>query len=101
VRIDFQREGGIAAFPGLSRPISIDTDRLSRDQQAMLDRRLRDADFFSRPASIPPPAGAADYRTYTITVADGGREHTIRFTDPVTDPAIEALVAAIEEAARA
>ena len=50
MRVEFTTEGGIAYFPGLSRPVVIDTDNLSEPDAAELQRLLDDADFFERPA---------------------------------------------------
>lgn len=101
MRIQFTREGGFAAFPGLSKPITIDTATLPRQVAAPLEQLVESTQFFTRPAEInQPPAGAADYRQYTITVEDGGRRHTVRLTEPVTDPQLEALLDAVQAAAR-
>lgn len=93
MRIHFKTDGGIAAFPGLSRPVSINSDDLSPAEADQLKRRIDEARFFEQPAIAEAAArGAADYRQYTITVEDKGRSHTVRFVDPVKDPGLQALV---------
>ena len=44
----------------------------------------------------PPPSGAADYLRYTISVTSQGRSHTVRLTDPIEDPDVQALVEYLE-----
>jgi hypothetical protein len=93
MRVEFATEGGIAYFPGLSRPVVIDTDNLPEPEAAELQRLLDAANFFEQPA--PPrtmPKGAADFRQYTISVAQGRRRHTIRLADPIDDPCLQSLV---------
>jgi hypothetical protein len=101
VRIQFSREGGFAAFPGLSKPITIDTATLAQNVALPLEHLVESAQFFNRPTEInQPPPGAADYRQYTITVDDGSRRHTVRLIEPVTDPHLAALLDAVQDAAR-
>jgi hypothetical protein len=93
MRVEFATEGGLAYFPGLSRPTVIDTASLPEADAAELARLLDQTDFFAQPA-LPRtlPKGAADYRQYTISVEDGKRRHTIRLIDPIEDPRLQALV---------
>jgi hypothetical protein len=102
VRVQFRQEGGLAHFPGLSRPVALDGTVLSRDEADELQCLVAAARFFERPArAAAPPRGAADYRRYTITVDDGGRQHTVTVTDPVEDPALQRLLAFLQAKARA
>ena len=95
MRVIFQSEGGIAHFPGLSRPVTIDGDQLPEPAAAELRQLIETARLFDQPAQVGSPArGAADYRQYTITVEADGRRHTVRLTDPVDDPALQRLVRA-------
>jgi len=65
--------------PGLRKPLTVDVDDLP-PQQANEAKRLLDASqFWSQPATVPPPSsGAADYREYTITAESGDRQHTVK-----------------------
>jgi hypothetical protein len=93
MRVHFDSEGGFAHFPGLSQPVSVDTDELPPEQAARVEQLVRAANFFSQPDELAAPApGAADYRTYTITVEDGGRSHTVRAAEPVEDQGVRALI---------
>ena len=88
MRIRFQSEGGFGYFPGLSRPVTIDTAQLAPEKAAVIENLFRGADFFSRPEEVGAPApGAADHRYYTITAKDDDRSHTIRVTEAVQDTA--------------
>lgn len=102
MHIQFQSEGGVAYFPGLSEPVTVDTRQLPAAQAAAAEGLVRAARFFDRPAQQQPaPPGAADYRQYTITVDDGGRRHTIRIDEPVDDPDLQRLVQYLASQARA
>jgi hypothetical protein len=93
MRIELTIEGGLAPFPGLRSPIIMNGDALPPGESARLTQLVANADFFALPetASQPPP-GAADYRTYTVTVTVGDRRHTVRRSDPVTERGLRALI---------
>jgi hypothetical protein len=49
--------------------------------------------FFGLPARVDTTSpGAADYITYTITIEDDDREHTVILTDPVSDERLVRLI---------
>src|SRR3712207_8447327 len=75
MRISFRMEGGLAHVPGLSEPVSVDTDELPAEEASELERLIEAARFFELPATSALPRGAADYQKYTITVARS-EEHT-------------------------
>jgi hypothetical protein len=93
VRIELSVSGGMAYFPGLNRPTTVETSALAPDETAKVEQLVATADFFALPsAAQPPSAGAADYRTYTLTITDGARSHTIQRHDPVQEPNLWALI---------
>jgi hypothetical protein len=93
MRIQLKIEGGLAYFPGLSKPITIDSNALPPQEADKLKQLLDAAHFFDLPPVLNAPApGAADYRTYTITVDDDNKHHTVQMTDPVEDPNLQALL---------
>lgn len=93
LRVRVEIDGGFAAVPGLNRPFELDTAGLSASDAATLRARLSDLRFFDLPSEAAPPApGAADHRTYTITVTIGTESHTVRLADPITDPGLRELV---------
>ena len=102
MRIELKTEGGIAHFPGLSRPVVIDSAALSAEDDAELRRLVEAARFFERPPTVGTPScGAADYRRYMISVEDGGRQHTVQLVDPVEDPSLQQLLRFLQVKARA
>jgi hypothetical protein len=99
--ITFEMSGGFAHLPALSRPLTIDTAQIEPQARTELESLVRQSRFFDQPLRGPTPAkGAADYRTYTITVQDGPRAHTIQLTDPTTDINLEHLVSRLRVMAR-
>jgi len=102
MHIEFKQEGGIAYFPGLSKPVTINSDELPAEEARELEQRVKAAHFFALPtmASVSP-RGAADYQQYTITIEEGGRRHTVRLADPVEDPNLQALVNYLKAKAKA
>lgn len=97
MRVELQTEGGLAYFPGLSKPVVVESDDLPQAQAAQLQQLIASTCFFELPAaSRSLPKGAADMRRYTITVADGRRRRTVRLVDPIEDANIQALLAFLQ-----
>ncbi len=93
MRIQLNIDGGLAYFPGLSKPIVVDSERLPAQEADKLRQLLNAARFFDLPPALKAPApGAADYRKYTITVDDDSKHHTVQVTDPIEDPSLRALL---------
>lgn len=92
LRIDFGIEGGLAALPGLAKPLTIDCADLPRQDAAKIEALVQRADFFRRrvPARAAP---MPDARTYTIGVDDGAQCRTLRVEEPIADDAMRELVA--------
>ena len=94
LRISFAIEGGLASFPGLRRPTLLDLDAMPDSERARLCTLIEQARFFERPeAPARPPM--PDARTYTLAIEDDGRRRELRFSDPVQDPALGALLHAV------
>lgn len=107
MRVELKTEGGIAYFPGLSKPLVVDSAELESAAAAELERLVREAGFFDLPAKVGSPTsggaparGAADLRTYTLIVRDGRRRHTVRLTDPVGDENLAALITFLQNRRR-
>ncbi len=93
MRIELHTEGGIAYFPGLNKPVVVESDDLPKAQAIQLQQLLVSTCFFELPAALRSlPKGAADMRRYTITVEDGRRRRTVRLIDPVEDANLQALI---------
>jgi hypothetical protein len=94
MQIEFKTEGGMAYFPGLSKPVVIDSNDLPHAEAKELQRQVEEANFFSLPArtgELLP--GAADYQTYTITVTDGKKRHTVHVAGVTEDEGLRNLLA--------
>jgi Emfourin len=98
--ITFEMSGGFASLPALSSPVTIDTAQIEPQTRTELESLVRLSRFFDQPSRSTPAKGAADYRTYTITVQDGARVYTIQLTDPITDINLEQLVSRLRVMAR-
>ena len=55
MRVIFQSEGGIAHFPGLSRPVTIDGDQLPEQAAVELRALIEAARLFDQPAQVGSP----------------------------------------------
>jgi hypothetical protein len=99
MRVRFEMEGGFVYLaPG--EPLTVDTDDLPAEEAGELERLIGAAHFFDLPETTPPPAGAADYFRYTISVTGSEGSHTVVLTDPIEDPDVQALVEYLEAKAR-
>ena len=101
MKITFEMSGGFAPIPSLSRPVIIDTVQMDPQAAQQLKFFVQEALFFDQPEQSTPPAkGAADLRTYTLTVEDGARVHTVQLTDPIKDAALERFVSHLQTLSR-
>lgn len=100
MRIEFSVDGGIAAFPGLAKPVTIDCATLPAADTAHLRELVHRADFFARPTHRTS-AKAPDTRAYTIAIDDGPQCRTMTVTEPIADTALGDLVAALRAHANA
>jgi len=97
MHVELQTDGGIAFFPGLNKPVVLNSSDLPKDQADQLQQLIDSTRFFELPvASRAQPKGAADMRGYTITVEDGRRRRTVRLSDPVEDSGLQALIAFLQ-----
>lgn len=88
--IRFKVEGGVAYFPGLSRPMTLEVEELPPEEAHHVRELVETARFFQQPSRVP--RWGADLQKYVITVQEGGREHTVVLSDPISDPELCALV---------
>jgi hypothetical protein len=102
MRIEFTQTGGIAYFPGLNKPVTIEVDQLDKNEAEELKRLVEATGFFDLPTTVGAPApGAADYQHYILTIEDGGRRHTVRILVPVENPMLQELVQAVQKHVKA
>jgi hypothetical protein len=94
--VQFQTSGGLAYIPRLAAPVAIDVDALGDQERRTLEQLIADARFFDLPARIQS-RGGADRQSYTITIQDGARAHTVSVSDPVQDPGLQKLIQRLRE----
>jgi len=93
MKLTFKMSGGFAYIPALSKPVIIDTDQIDPEVADQLRSLVQESRFFDYPEIIHNLSkGAADYLTYTITIEDGSRVHTLQLTDPIADVNLAQLV---------
>lgn len=98
MRIEFSQAGGIAYFPGLNKPITVEVDQLDVKDAEELKRLVDASHFFALPAAIGIPAkGMADYQFFTLAISDNDRQHSVRILVPVEDPALLDLVQVVQK----
>ena len=68
---------GSGGFSGRTEHYEFDTGQI--DQGEALEALLHQLDFFG--AATPPATIGADIGRWHITVADGGREHSVTFAE--------------------
>lgn len=100
MKITFATDGGFAYVPALNRPFTIDTLELDQKTADRLHSLLQSVRFFDQPAVAGVPPRGADYQTYTITVDDGLRVHTVQLNDLIMDAELEQLVSVLRDLAR-
>lgn len=92
MKITYQSDGGLAHIPALSGPVVIDTAQIDPQGATQLESLVRKSGFFNLPSRGGTAPKGADYRTYTITVEDGSRLHTVQLTDPITNVNLQSLL---------
>jgi hypothetical protein len=92
MKITLDVDGGFAYLPGTGRPVVIDTSNLDGATAGRLESLVAGSRFFDQPTSTPPAPGAADFRTYSISVEDRSRTHSIEVSDPIEDEGLAKLV---------
>ena len=94
---------GLGYFPGLAKPVQIDTDQLPEAEARELAKLIEAARFFERPAEPDPAAGrqGADQRHYAITIEQGARRRELQVGEPIDDPELRSLVRLLEVQAKA
>ncbi len=99
MQIRFEVGGGLAFFPALAGPSTLDSSVLAPAEAARLEALVSDADFFTR-APQPIAARGADIQHYVLTVVDGERSRTLEFRDPIGDAAIDDLISFVRSTAQ-
>jgi hypothetical protein len=89
MNIHLVRTGG---FGGMRREARVGTESLPSAEREPLERLVGEAGFFALPEKFPKPKRGADYFTYTVTVEDGGRRHTVEVAQPQVPENLRPLI---------
>jgi hypothetical protein len=101
MRIQFKSEGGFAYFPGLAKPVTIDSDELPEEEIGELQQLLSTTRFFELPQNVGKlTPQAADCKRYKVTVENQDRSHTVQMTDMIDDPDLQKLLAFLKGKAK-
>jgi|SRR5476651_624367 len=92
MHISISENGGPAFFPGLAKPRTVEVGTLSEQDQQELRQLIEAANFFQLPQSALPASANPGQVHYTLTVAEGGLEHTVCVLAPVKSQALDGLV---------
>ena len=79
---------------------TIDTKNLTKSRATKVEELLSNSNFFklSTIRSIPASQkGAADYYTYSITVEDGGKKHSVTCTDLSMTKELRELISSLSK----
>jgi hypothetical protein len=90
----------MAHFPGLNKPVIVDSETLSPEDAAALSQLVEAARFFALPADLAAMPPRPDARSYALEIRDADREHAVRFSDPIANPQLGALVAFVRRHGR-
>lgn len=95
-------EGGLASFPGLAAPFTVDSDALGAHEAKQLAALVAGSGLLAdarRGSGGPAAAPRPDARRYTLTIEDEGRRRTVSVEDPLP-PELAPLVAFLKERQR-
>lgn len=92
MKIYFKPEGGFAYFPGLNKPLELNSELLPAEEASHLRSLVNEAQFFNLPNQSTAPTRGADMKQYTIKVEDKDQEHWVQFTDAEVNPSLQNLV---------
>jgi len=92
MKIYFKPEGGFGFFPGLNKPLEINSEKLPPEEADHLRQLVQEASFFSLPNQEPDLSRGADQKKYTIRVEDQERHHWIELHNTEENPHLQNLL---------
>ena len=92
MRVELTIDGGFAYVPGRARPVAVDGSRLSAGDAGKLRRLCQTTIGATSRHAIVEPAITPDARRYRLIIEIDGHRHELSAADPVSDPAIAALI---------
>lgn len=97
MHIELSQNGGVAYFPGLSKPATLDVESLPEAEREELRRLIDAAQFFDLPDTVGTPArGAADYQYFTLRIEDDKHQRTVRALVPLDNAPLCELIENIQ-----
>lgn len=98
MHIELSQTGGIAYFPGLSKPAALDVENLPEAEREELRRLIDAAQFFDLPDTVGMPTqGAADYQYFILRIEDGKHQRTVRALVPLNNAPLRELIERIQK----
>jgi hypothetical protein len=97
MRIRFERTGG---FMGTRMTVNVDTATLPPDKSEDLVRLVEISGFFDLPEKIVTPTPSPDRFSYTLTIEDEARRHTLETSDEVAPETLRPLLRRLTAMAR-
>ena len=92
MQISISQSGGVAYFPGLSKPRTLDVESLSDADQQELRQLVEASGFFHLAGDSPSGQQASDCLSYTLSISEEGRQHTICVIAPCKAGPLENLL---------
>jgi len=92
MKVYFKPEGGFGFFPGLNKPLELNSESLPEEEASHLKNLVKQAGFFNLPSNPATPTRGADLKKYTIRVEDQDRQHWIQLSDPEPEPGLQNLL---------
>jgi len=92
MKVYFKPEGGFSFFPGLNKPLELNSEILPPDEANHLHQLIHEAQFFDLPNQEPEVTRGADQKKYTIRVEDQNQQHWIQFHDAAGNPQLHNLL---------
>jgi len=89
MQIRYARSGG---FAGVRIAGVVDTGTLPAAEAENVAALVEAAGFFSLPEKFPRPKSGADYFTYSLTVDDGNRSHSVEVSEPAAPDSLRPLL---------
>jgi hypothetical protein len=89
MQIRYVQSGG---FSGMRKSGVVDTRKLPADEVKKVQDLIESAGFFNLPEKFPKPKSGADYFTYSLTVEDGTRSHSVEVSEPSAPESLRPLI---------
>ena len=100
MKIYFKPEGGFGFFPGLNKPLELNSEQLSPEEASHLQQLIQEASFFDLPEQQPEAKQGADQKKYTIRVEDKDQQHWIELHYATINPQLQNLLSYLHQKQR-